>query len=48
MPMPARTAWACSARWRLSAVWRNLWDDSADLATHAREFLRTELEGARR
>lgn len=25
------------------AVWRNLWDDGADLATHARNFLRERL-----
>jgi D-psicose/D-tagatose/L-ribulose 3-epimerase len=29
------------------AVWRNLWSDSMDLATHAREFIATGMEQAR-
>ena len=30
------------------AIWRNLWDDGADLAAHARAFMQAELERARR
>jgi D-psicose/D-tagatose/L-ribulose 3-epimerase len=30
------------------AIWRNLWDDGADLATHARGFMQAELDRARR
>ena len=26
------------------AVWRNVWDDGADLARHARDFLRDRLD----
>ena len=29
------------------AVWRNLWDDSMDLATHARDFVASGMEQAR-
>ena len=29
------------------AVWRNLWEDSMDLGTHAREFMATGMENAR-
>jgi D-psicose/D-tagatose/L-ribulose 3-epimerase len=29
-------------------VWRNLWSDGADLATHARAFIETGLKAARR
>jgi len=29
------------------AVWRNLWSDSMDLATHAREFIAAGMEQAR-
>jgi D-psicose/D-tagatose/L-ribulose 3-epimerase len=25
-------------------VWRNLWDDSADLGAHANDFIRSQLE----
>ena len=28
------------------AIWRNLWDDGADLATHARTYLATGLAAA--
>ncbi len=30
------------------AIWRNLWDDGADLAAHARAFIQAALERARR
>ena len=29
-------------------VWRNLWDDSDNLAIRAREFMQTEIEAAKR
>ena len=29
-------------------VWRNLWEDSADLAGHARSFIADQLTAARR
>jgi D-psicose/D-tagatose/L-ribulose 3-epimerase len=28
------------------AIWRNLWEDSSDLAGHARDFIRANLKGA--
>jgi D-psicose/D-tagatose/L-ribulose 3-epimerase len=27
-------------------VWRNLWDDSSELATHARKYMEAQLEAA--
>ena len=29
------------------AVWRNLWEDSMDLGTHAREFMASGMQNAR-
>jgi D-psicose/D-tagatose/L-ribulose 3-epimerase len=30
------------------AIWRNLWDDGADLANHARSFIDDGLRAARK